>query len=258
MRTKTFLLACATMVTMGLHAQSFESAADAVKNMGVGWNLGNTLDANGDGVHQGVDSETYWGQPKTKPELIKMMKEAGFGAIRVPVTWYNHMDSDGKIDAAWMTRVKEVVDYVINNGLYCILNVHHDTGDDSKSTNGNIHWIHASMNTYNNTKAKYEYLWKQIAETFKDYDQHLLFEGYNEMLDDYNSWCFASYSAPGQYNATSATDSYNAVNSYARSFVNSVRGTGGNNVKRNLVINTYAASNGAGNWNEHLKEPLTE
>ena len=258
MRTKTFLLACATMVTMGLHAQSFESAADAVKNMGVGWNLGNTLDANGDGVHQGVDSETYWGQPKTKPELIKMMKEAGFGAIRVPVTWYNHMDSDGKIDAAWMTRVKEVVDYVINNGLYCILNVHHDTGDDSKSTNGNIHWIHASMNTYNNTKTKYEYLWKQIAETFKDYDQHLLFEGYNEMLDDYNSWCFASYSAPGQYNATSATDSYNAVNSYARSFVNSVRGTGGNNVKRNLVINTYAASNGAGNWNEHLKEPLTE
>lgn len=258
MRTKTFLLTCATMVTIGLHAQSFESAADAVKNMGVGWNLGNTLDANGDGIHQGVDSETYWGQPKTKPELMKMMKEAGFGAIRVPVTWYNHMDSNGKIDADWMARVKEIVDYVINNGMYCILNVHHDTGDDSKNTSGRIHWIHASMNTYNNTKTKYEYLWKQIAETFKNYDQHLLFESYNEMLDDYNSWCFASYSAPGQYNAASATDSYNAVNSYVKSFVNTVRGTGGNNMKRNLVINTYAASSGAGNWNQHLQEPLSE
>lgn len=158
------------MVTMGLYAQSFETAAEAVKNMGVGWNLGNTLDANGNGVHQGLDSETYWGQPVTKPELMKMMKEAGFGAIRVPVTWYNHMDSNGKVDAAWMARVKEVVDYVINNGMYCILNVHHDTGDDSKNSSI-IHWIHASMNTYNNTKTKYENLWKQIAETFKDYDQ---------------------------------------------------------------------------------------
>ena len=258
MKTKTFLLAFAIMMTVGLHAQNFETATEAVKNMGVGWNLGNTLDANGDGVHQGLDSETYWGQPQTKPELMKMMKEAGFGAIRVPVTWYNHMDSNGKVDAEWMARVKQVVDYVINNGMYCILNVHHDTGDDSKSTNGIIHWIHASMNTYNSTKAKYEYLWQQIAETFKDYDQHLLFEGYNEMLDDLNSWCFASYKAQGGYNATSATDSYNALNNYAKSFVNTVRATGGNNQKRNLVINTYAAANGSGSWNEHLQEPLSK
>ena len=258
MKTKSILLAFAMMITVGLHAQTFETATEAVKNMGVGWNLGNTLDANGDGVHQGLESETYWGQPQTKPELMKMMKEAGFGAIRVPVTWYNHMDSNGKVDAEWMARVKQVVDYVINNGMYCILNVHHDTGDDSKSTNGIIHWIHASMNTYNSTKDKYENLWTQIAETFKDYDQHLLFEGYNEMLDDLNSWCYASYNAQGGYNATSATDSYNALNSYARSFVNAVRATGGNNQKRNLVINTYAAANGGGTWNEHLQEPLSK
>ena len=257
MKTKSLLLAFAIMMTVGLHAQNFETAADAVKNMGVGWNLGNTLDANGNGIHQGLDSETYWGQPHTKPELMKMMKEAGFGAIRVPVTWYNHMDSNGKVDAEWMARVKQVVDYVINNGMYCILNVHHDTGDDSKNSSI-IHWIHASMNTYNNTKDKYENLWKQIAETFKDYDQHLLFEGYNEMLDDLNSWCFASYNAQGGYNATSATDSYNALNSYARSFVNAVRATGGNNQKRNLVINTYAAANGGGSWNDHLQEPLSK
>lgn len=254
---KSLLFVLGLLMSFAAQAQDFESAKDAVKNMGVGWNLGNTLDANGNGVHQGLDSETYWGQPKTKPELMKMMKEAGFGAIRVPVTWYNHMDANGNVDAEWMARVKEVVDYVINQGLYCILNVHHDTGDDSKNASI-IHWIHASMNTYNNTKEKYENLWKQIAETFKDYDQHLVFEGYNEMLDDLSSWCFASYNAQGGYNATSATDSYNALNSYAKSFVNTVRATGGNNQKRNLVINTYAASNGGGTWNEHLIEPLSK
>ena len=247
-----FTLLFTLLPAVGLQAQDFESAASAVKNMGVGWNLGNTLDANGNGVQQGLESETSWGQPKTKPELMKMMKEGGFGAIRVPVTWYNHMDADGKVTAEWMARVKEVVDYVIDNGMYCILNVHHDTGD------GSTHWLHASMNYYNNTKTKYEYLWSQIGETFKGYDQHLLFEAYNEMLDEYNSWCFASFKADGQYNATSAADSYKAINSYAQSFVNTVRATGGNNQQRNLVINTYGACNGSGNWNAHLKEPLTQ
>ncbi len=111
-------------------AADFETAKDAVKNMGVGWNLGNTLDAN-DATKTWTTTaqhETCWGQPVTKPELLKMMKEAGFGAIRVPITWYQEMDKDGKVNAAWMSRVKEVVDYVIDNGMYCIINVHHDTG----------------------------------------------------------------------------------------------------------------------------------
>ncbi|MBQ8713852.1 MAG: glycoside hydrolase family 5 protein [Prevotella sp.] len=235
------------------HAQSFETATEAVKNMGVGWNLGNTLDANNNnGGRQDLSSETCWGQPYTKPELMKMMKEAGFGAIRIPVTWFPHMDSSNKVDAAWMKRVHEVVDYVIDNGMYCLLNVHHDTGD------GSFHWLHASMNTYNNVKAKYESLWTQIAEEFKDYGDKLLFESYNEMLDEYNSWCFATFARSGGYHATDAADAYQAINSFAQSFVNAVRATGGNNAKRNLVVNTYGACNGAGNWNSHLKDPLKE
>jgi len=235
------------------HAQSFETATEAVKNMGVGWNLGNTLDANNNnGGRQDLSSETCWGQPYTKPELMKMMKEAGFGAIRIPVTWFPHMDSSNKVDAAWMKRVHEVVDYVIDNGMYCLLNVHHDTGD------GSFHWLHASMNTYNNVKAKYESLWTQIAEEFKDYGDKLLFESYNEMLDEYNSWCFATFARSGGYHATDAADAYQAINSFAQSFVNAVRATGGNNAKRNLVVNTYGACNGAGNWNTHLKDPLKE
>ena len=254
MNKKRLLTICMFIATAGtLHAQSFETATQAVKNMGVGWNLGNTLDANNNnGNRQDLTSETCWGQPYTKPELMKMMKEAGFGAIRVPVTWFPHMDTSNKVDAAWMKRVHEVVDYVLDNGMYCILNVHHDTGD------GNFHWLHASTKTYNNVKGKYEALWQQIAKEFKDYGEKLLFEAYNEMLDDYNSWCFATFACSGGYNATDAADAYDAINKYAQSFVNVVRATGGNNAKRNLVVNTYGACNGAGTWNSHLKDPLKE
>ena len=231
----------------------FETASEAVKNMKVGWNLGNTLDANnGARMTDIVQSETYWGQPVTKPELMTMMRNAGFNAIRVPVTWFPHMDNNGKVDAAWMNRVHEVVDYVINAGMYCILNVHHDTGD------GSVHWLHASSEVYNQQKARYEYLWKQIAEEFKDYGNLLLFESYNEMLDKYNSWCFATYARSSGYNESEANDAYQAINSFAQSFVNVVRATGGNNAKRNLVVNTYGACCGSGTWNSHLKDPLKQ
>jgi len=217
------------MLCASIQAASFENAKDAVKNMGVGWNLGNTLDA-ADASKTWTTTaqhETCWGQPVTKPELMKMMKEAGFGAIRVPVTWYQEMDKDGKVNDAWMNRVKEVVDYVIDNGMYCIINVHHDTGDGTQ-------WLHASTTNYDTNKAKYEGLWKQIAEKFKDYDQKLLFEAYNEMLDDKNTW-----------NEPLSDDGYKAINSYANSFVTTVRNTGGNNKDRNLIVNTYSASSTA-------------
>jgi hypothetical protein len=228
---------------MSTNAADFESAKDAVKNMGVGWNLGNTLDAH-DATRTWTttaEHETCWDQPVTKPELLKMMKEAGFGAIRVPVTWFQEMDADGKVNDAWMKRVKEVVDYVIDNGMYCILNVHHDTGADNEIFKS---WLKASTSGYNASKAKYESLWKQIAETFKDYDQHLLFEGYNEMLDEKNTW-----NEPAD-----KTDGYQAINSYAKSFVTTVRATGGNNKDRNLVVNTYSASS-VGNAMKQLELP---
>ena len=248
-----------------MKAQDFEDATTAVKNMGLGWNLGNTLEAYSQTEtdftkatywgQQDLSSETCWGQYITKPELLKMIKDAGFGAIRVPVTWFNHMDIDGNVNSAWMARVHEVVDYVINQGMYCILNVHHDTGADGSSFKS---WIKADESNYTQNKARYEKLWKQIAEEFKDYDHHLLFESYNEMLDKLNSWCYASMNASGQYNESIATSAYNAINSYAKSFVSAVRGVGGNNTNRNLIINTYCASNGVGTWSTHLKEPLTK
>ena len=234
---------------------TFESATAAVKNMGVGWNLGNTLDANDASKSSWTttaDHETCWGQPVTKRELIKMMKEAGFGAIRVPVTWYQEMDSEGKVKDAWMKRVKEVVDYVIGEGLYCILNVHHDTGADNGAFKS---WIKADEANYTQNKSKFEYLWKQIAETFKDYDQHLLFESYNEMLDAKSCWNYPT--SVGSFDADYAKKSLEAVNNYAQSFVDAVRNTGGNNAIRNLVVNTYAASPG-GNWSTNANLPVEQ
>ena len=238
--------------TLTISATDFETATEAVRNMGVGWNLGNTLEANNQQVHdvtldsywgqQDLSSETCWGNYVTKPALLKMMKDAGFGAIRVPVTWYNHMDKDGNVDATWMQRVHEVVGYVISQGLYCILNVHHDTGADSESWKS---WIKADATNYNTHKNRYEKLWQQIAEEFKDYDQLLLFEGYNEMLDAQSSWNFAQNDA-----------SYTAINQYAQSFVDAVRATGGNNAQRNLIVSTYAAAAGSGSWSTKLQDPL--
>ena len=235
----------------------FETATQAVANMKIGWNLGNTLDS-----HSGYSGddirywETIWSEPLTKRRVIKMMKDAGFNVIRVPVTWYRHMDTDGKVSNVWMQRVHEVVDYVINEGMYCLLNVHHDTGATANA------WIKADYADYQTKQAKFEYLWQQIANEFKNYGEKLLFEGYNEMLDMYNSWNFASYNAPGavkNYDAEVAASAYQAVNAYAQSFVNAVRGTGGNNEQRNLVCNIYCGCEGTGStWNTHLQDPAKE
>jgi len=266
----------------------FETAREAVKNMRIGWNLGNTFDSNsGDTLNMWMeanknrtvsDYEQMWGQKITRPELFKMMKKAGFNAIRLPVTWYPHMeatfndvkgysdkgqwkytpwlpskdDIGTKIQEAWMKRIHEVVDYIIDQDMYCILNIHHDTGA------ANTAWLIASENDYNKQRERFEAVWTQIAEEFKNYGEHLLFEGYNEMLDVKRSWCFASFGAAGGYDQTIAQSAYNAINSYAQSFVNAVRATGGNNKQRNLVVCTYGACDGGGNWNKHLKDPLTE
>ena len=257
-----------------------ESAADAVRKMGAGWNLGNSLDANsGDDSHMWIEAysartnetyETAWGQPVTTRELFRMFKEAGFNAIRIPVTWYPHMgtiqlqwvDEDWhwdksawtgyEVDPVWMARVKEVVDYVIDEGMYCILNVHHDTGAASTA------WLVAGGPEFEAAKARYQSLWQQIAETFKDYDARLLFESYNEMLDPYDSWCFASFATPARYDADVAQSAYKGINQYAKLFVETVRASGGNNALRNLVINTYGACSGDGTWNSHLTDPLVQ
>lgn len=273
LRSAIILLA---FFSSSVRAQVMEDAKSAVTQMRLGWNVGNALDSNSGSVTNmwiekwssktPTDYEKAWGQTPATRELIHLFKEAGFNAIRIPVTWYPHygtMNVNGltwdmtkwtgyNIEKAWMARVKEVVDYVIAEGMYCILNVHHDTGTATTA------WIKASTASHAQYQERFKTLWTAIAQEFKDYDDHLLFEGYNEMTDKYDSWCFASFAAKGNYNATDAKDAYDAVNAYAQDFVDAVRATGGNNAERNLIVNTYAACSGAGSWNTHLQDPLKQ
>ena len=211
-----------------------ESAVDAVRNMGIGTNFGNCMDAVAMWMNMEsntvTDFEKAWGQVPTTKAMVDFLKKNGFNSVRVPVTWFQHMKEDGTVDEAWMNRVQEIIDYIIDNGMYCILNVHHDTGADSDDV---THWIKADETNYSKNKEKFESLWTQIATRFKNYDQHLLFEGYNEMLDASNTW-----------NAPKSASSYKGLNAYAQSFVNAVRATGGNNETRNLIVNTYASACG--------------
>ncbi len=234
---KTFIIAIASLLFMSCGKKSensvttFETATEAVAKMSAGWNLGNSLDAFSSDIKPGSPLEQYetcWGQPVTEKYLMKQLSAKGFTAIRVPVTWWQHMDAEGQVDSLWMKRVEEVVGYVIGNGMYCILNVHHDTGAAVEA------WLKADSTIYANSREKYQLLWTQIANHFKDYGQELLFEGYNEMLTGSNP--NAEWSEPKNLS------NLQYINKYAQDFVDAVRATGGNNQQRNLIVNTYSGS----------------
>ena len=101
------------------------SASDCVNAIGAGWNLGNTLDANGTWITADAGNymayETAWGNPVTTQAMIDSVRDKGFNAIRIPVTWSQHIDGNGHVNEAWMDRVKTIVDYCYNDGLYVIL-----------------------------------------------------------------------------------------------------------------------------------------
>ena len=197
------------------------TAEDVVADMVIGWNLGNALDSYVVG-ETGLATETSWGNPYSTKEMIDAIREAGFNAVRVPVTWYNHMNmSTNEIDKEWMDRVEEVVSYVLDNDMYCIINVHHDTGEKG--------WLKATNEGLDVKKARFQAIWEQVCERFGDYGDKLLFEGFNEILDEELNW-----TKPGE-EAGKITNELNQL------FVDTVRASGKKNETRCLIVNTYAA-----------------
>ena len=201
-----------------------KTAMEVAQLMYPGWNLGNTLEG-GDSKNlwknAGVGTETAWQSTKTTQALIDAVKAAGFKSVRIPCSWVmGHITDADKctIDPAWMKRVKEVVDYCINDGLYVIINQHWDGG-----------WIEHNGFTADTdiegTKAKLTKIWTQIATTFRDYDEHLIFAGMNE---------------PGVGGGTGKIIKVNELSNrlaeYEQTFINAVRATGGNNALRVLVV----------------------
>ena len=195
--------------------------------MGLGWNLGNQLEASSGGL----PSETCWGNPEITKELIDTVKAQGFKTVRIPVS-YLDMIGDGpdyKIDTDWLDRVQEVVDYVVDNDMFAIVNMHGDgyyTVDHS--------WLLCAEDDDKQTeiKDKYGKVWTQIADRFKDYDQHLIFESMNEEFNN-------DYGKPD-------ANAYENINAYNQIFVDSVRATGSNNEKRWLLLP---------GWNTNIEYP---
>lgn len=191
------------------------SVKELVADMKTGWNLGNTFDAN--------EGETSWGNPLTTHEMIDAVAQAGFDLIRIPVTWEQHFDNetDYTINAEWMARVTEVVNYAVDNDMYVIINCHHETD-----------WIKPTMDEVDSVLPKFTAMWKQIAENFKEYGDKLLFEGLNEprIVGGSNEWNGGT------------SDNRQALNVLNKAFVDTVRATGGNNSTRALLITTVAAA----------------
>ena len=198
-------------------ASSFNNLnqTEITKAMGAGWNLGNQLEASSNGT----PNETAYGNPKLTEDLVLAAKDAGFKSIRIPVSYLSMIDDNNgyKIDSTWLDRVQQVVDYCVDNDMYAIVNMH---GDGYTTVNGG--WLLCGSGDQTKIKAKYKACWEQIADRFKGYDEHLIFESMNEEFD-------GTYGTPGR-------SAYANINAYNQIFVDTVRRSGGNNDQRWLLI----------------------
>ena len=201
------------LAIISIQSRAMEHDVDAqtwCKNVVMGWNLGNSLEAEG--------TETSWGNPATTADMIKSIKGEGFNAVRIPVRWGQHCDmSTMTIDEKWLSRVKEIVDWCLAEDMYVIINTHHDLWLEHYPTN-------AKKTELNEKLGK---LWTNIATAFADYDGRLAFAGLNEV------------NAEGNWGLTPTQENYDVTNSFNQTFVDAVRATGGNNALRNLVVQSY-------------------
>jgi len=205
--------------------------------MGLGWNLGNQLEAS----TNGVANETCWGNAAATQATMDGVKAAGFESVRIPITWRGHIGDapEYTLEADWLNRVAEVVDYAMNAGLKAIINIHHDdaiTSEGVSETNAWINVLEASKDSAKNAQMTEEIkaVWTQIANRFKEVSaDNLMFESFNEVQD--GGWGYGP----------SASDNgaqYAVLNAWNQAVVDVIRATGGNNSTRWIGVPTYAAS----------------
>ncbi len=201
------------------------TARELVKEMKLGWNLGNTMDSVNDHIEKNSAPEaweTAWGNPVTTENLIAKMIDEGFNVIRFPVSWRNHIGEapDYNINEAWMNRVQELVDWAYKRGAFVILNIHHEGWHDPYYENRDA------------AATKLRAVWKQIAKRFERYEERLIFEGMNEPRK-----CGTELEWNG-----GDQEGWDVVNDLNEVFINIIRTSGGNNPNRCLMIPGYAAN----------------
>ncbi len=221
------------------------TSVDFVKNMGMGWNLGNTLDATYWETStvdrtSSTDIETCWGMPKTTEAMIKAVHAAGFKTIRVPVSWHDHISSvsDGTytINSEWMARVKTIVDWAYNDGMCVIINIHHDNMPISTIKNTKAYGYALSDDSdIQTTSISYiTSVWKQIATTFASYSDALVFEVLNEPRDKDGEW-------NGNEWWTKSSEMIDVITNYENEAIKTIRSVSGNE-SRYVMVPGYAAS----------------
>ncbi|MET8977069.1 cellulase family glycosylhydrolase [Streptomyces sp. NPDC004539] len=194
---------------------SSPAARSAVAAMQPGWNLGNTYDA--------IPDETSWGNPPVTKALLQQVKSQGFRSIRLPVTWGGHQGGAPgyTIDAAWMAKVAQVVDWALEENLYVMLNLHHDSWS----------WLNTLPSNHDAVLARYTATWTQIAARLRDRSDRLVFESVNEPT----------------FTGTSGDDeNYRLLAELNRVFQSTVRASGGGNANRLLVLPTLYTNSDQG------------
>lgn len=254
-RKTTFIMMLLLVATLRTVAQTTPPDATGMdidarqwtKDVKMGWNLGNALESAGATWDDATGTwenpwltdynqwETGWGNPKTTQQMIKAVREAGFDAIRVPVRWVPHITdyTTMTVDPVWMARVKEVVDWCLDEGLTVVINTHHELWLES----------HPFYSQQAELLRRLKALWTNIATTFRDYDSRLAFSGTNEVT--------VSWAAPSAENLA-------VQNSYNQAFVDAVRATGGKNYYRQLIVQTYATDPGYGLAGFQLPDDVVE
>lgn len=223
-RIGMFGIVCGSALFAASSAFALPKATEIYPDMGLGYNIGNTMEV--------PKNPTDWGNPFPDAAYVKAIKDAGFNTVRIPCAWDSHA-SNGTINAGWLDSVKTVVDLVINNGMYAILNSHWDGGwlEDHVFDGQGYDKTGLVNSSAATVAAKQESYWKQIATKFAAYDEHLIFASANEpgVNDPWNG---------GADNGQWAFDEtrMQVLKQFHEACLKAVRSTGGNNATRIVVV----------------------
>jgi endoglucanase len=191
-------------------------AWDAAKQMGLGVNIGNTLENT-------TSWETGWGNPKITKEYVDSLAKLGFKTVRLPVAWDTYA-KNGKLDPDKLKRVGEVVDWILDAGMFCVVNIHWDGGWIDSSNKEKFAKTYATFNK--DAEQKFPAYWTEIANYFADRNERLVFESLNEETH---------FDGVG-----SREKAYATLTRVNQIFVDTVRATGDNNARRLLIVTGYA------------------